>query len=375
MLTRTVRIQLVVFVVASLVAIAYMAVRYVGVLRMLGQSGYQVKVQLAQTGGLFTNGEVDYRGVPVGRVGGMKLTASGIEVTLNMNSSDKIPSNVKAVVANRSVIGEQYLDLQPQTDSGPYLKDGSVIAQSRTTLPPPLSSLLLSTNQFLQSVPINALQTTVNELYLANQNLGPNLQRLLTTSQDFFTTATQNLPANINLINQGKIVLDTQVQESDAIQTFSENLKLFNQTLAADDGDLRTLIDTTPAAAAQIAGLITDLNSSLSLLVTNLTSVSGVFLASGDSLKQIMGNLPIALSAGASLISTKVVDGKTITAFNAGLVPTFFDPLPCTAGYQGTVVHPGLSTTTNGFNTNAQCTSPPSTGIDVRGSQNAPSGS
>jgi phospholipid/cholesterol/gamma-HCH transport system substrate-binding protein len=367
MLTRTVRIQLVVFVVASLVAITYMAVSYVGVLRMIGASGYHVKVELAQTGGLFTNGEVDYRGVPVGRVGAMKLTASGIEVNLNMNSSDKIPNNVKAVVANRSVIGEQYIDLQPQTDNGPYLKDGSVIPQTATQLPPPLSSLLLSTNQFLQSVPISSLQTTVNELYLANQNLGPNLQRLLTTSQAFFTTATENLPININLITQGKIVLDSQVQETTAIKTFSENLKLFNAQLAASDGDLRQLIDTAPAAAAQVSGLITDLNSSLSLLVTNLLTTSSVFLASGDSLKHILGDLPVALSVGNSVVTAQGV--------NVGLVPTFFDQLPCTAGYEGTQVQTGLDTTSGAFNTNAQCTSPPSTGIDVRGSQNAPSGS
>ncbi len=254
MLSRTVRVQVVIFVVASLVAISYMSVRYVGVLRMLGQSGYDVQVELADSGGIFTNAEVDYRGVPVGRVGAMKLTATGIEVTLKINSARNIPSDVEAVVANRSVIGEQYVDLQPKTNSGPYLKDGSRIPQSATQLPPPLSTLLLSSNQFLQSIPIHSLQTTVNELYLANQNLGPNLQRLLTTSQAFFTTATQNLPTTIDLINAGKTVLATQQQEAGAITTFSANLKLFNQQLAASDGDIRRVIYTTPAAAAQLSG-------------------------------------------------------------------------------------------------------------------------
>ena len=52
---------------------------------------------------------------------------------------------------------------------------------------------------------------------------------------------------------------------------------------------------------------------------------------------------------------------------------TFFNPLPCTAGYQGTKVRNGLDTSPGPpLNTNARCTSPASSGIDVRGSAHAP---
>ena len=47
--------------------------------------------------------------------------------TVAAHSDDTIPSDVVAVVANRSAIGEQYVDLQPQNDTGPYLRDGSTI--------------------------------------------------------------------------------------------------------------------------------------------------------------------------------------------------------------------------------------------------------
>jgi phospholipid/cholesterol/gamma-HCH transport system substrate-binding protein len=52
---------------------------------------------------------------------------------------------------------------------------------------------------------------------------------------------------------------------------------------------------------------------------------------------------------------------------------TFFNPLPCTAGYQGTKVRNGLDTSPGPPpNTNARCTSPVSSGINVRGSAHAP---
>jgi phospholipid/cholesterol/gamma-HCH transport system substrate-binding protein len=54
---------------------------------------------------------------------------------------------------------------------------------------------------------------------------------------------------------------------------------------------------------------------------------------------------------------------------------TFFEPLPCTAGYGSTTYRNGLDTSpTTALNTKARCASPPSSGKNVRGSANAPSG-
>jgi phospholipid/cholesterol/gamma-HCH transport system substrate-binding protein len=59
---------------------------------------------------------------------------------------------------------------------------------------------------------------------------------------------------------------------------------------------------------------------------------------------------------------------------NFGLTLTFFDPLPCTDGYQGTTHENGTDTKPSTLNTSAACDSPSSTGIDVRGSAHAPPG-
>ncbi|CAM5573950.1 MCE family protein OS=Streptomyces tendae OX=1932 GN=F3L20_25615 PE=4 SV=1 [Streptomyces tendae] len=54
---------------------------------------------------------------------------------------------------------------------------------------------------------------------------------------------------------------------------------------------------------------------------------------------------------------------------------TFFDPLPCTAGYGATRYRNGLDLgTAPPLNTGAACTAPASTGVNVRGSANAPRG-
>ena len=62
---------------------------------------------------------------------------TGVDAYLDIDNGwdDKIPADALAVVGNRSAVGEQYVDLQPQTDDGPYLHDGSQIATADTRTP------------------------------------------------------------------------------------------------------------------------------------------------------------------------------------------------------------------------------------------------
>jgi phospholipid/cholesterol/gamma-HCH transport system substrate-binding protein len=116
-----------------------------------------------------------------------------------------------------------------------------------------------------------------------------------------------------------------------------------------------------------VAGLITDLSPSLGALIANLLTTSEITLTRGNNLKELLSALPAAIAAGSTVISTK--------GARFGVALTFFVPLPCTAGYQGTKIRNGLDTSPGPpLNTKARCASPPSTGINVRGSANAPPG-
>lgn len=365
MLTRTTRLQVLAFVIVAIVGVTYLSVRYIGVARWIGASGYSVRVDLPRAGGIFTNAEVTYRGVSVGRVGDMDLTRRGIRIQLDITSDRKIPADLEAVVANRSVIGEQYVDLRPRTDRGPYLHDGSVIRSRDTALPLPVEDLLLSTDRFARSVPLGSLRTVVNELYDATQGAGQDLQSLLTTTKSFFTTAQASLPQTLDLINTSQTVLRTQQQTSGAIRDFSANLARIGEQLRSSDGDIRRVLGAATPALSEANRLIDGIKGSANGLLTNLLTTSRVFLANKDGLREILVKLPVAVTAGGAVVTPRGI--------NVGLVPTFFDPLPCTAGYGGTKVRGGLATTGNpALNTAASCTAPISSGVDVRGSQNAP---
>jgi phospholipid/cholesterol/gamma-HCH transport system substrate-binding protein len=348
--------------------IVFVGTHYADLGRLVGVRGsYVVTVRLADASGVFTNAEVTYRGVSVGRVGALNLTSDGVEVELRIrDSSPRIPANAQVVVANRSAVGEQYVDLRPTADTGPYLADGSVIEQGATRVPTPVTTVLTSVDSLAASVPIQSLQTVVDELDTALQGQGPNLQSLLDTTGSLTRAATRDIGPTTRLINDSGTVLATQRDEGDALVSFSRDLRLLAQQLDSSDADLRRLITAAPPAAAQVTGLLRDTDPSLRALLANLLTTADITLTRVDGLEETL----VALPAGVAAASTSV----TPAGATFGLAVTFFDPLPCTAGYGGTTYRNGLDTRTGTLNTRARCTSPASSGIGVRGSAHAPRG-
>jgi phospholipid/cholesterol/gamma-HCH transport system substrate-binding protein len=368
MLTTATRVKIVAFLVIGLTVIVYIGLRYADLGRYVGLPGYYVvHVDLTQAGGAFPNGDVTYRGVTVGKIGTINLSPDGVVADLDINdSAPRIPAQVQAVVADRSAVGEQYIDLRPKTGNGPYLGANDTIPQQDTQTPLPVQDLLQSIDGLAASVPDQSLRTVVDELDNAFQGQGPNLQTLLDTSSSLTKAATDDLPSTQQLINDSQTVLQTQNQESDALEAFGRNAELIAQQLDRSDPDLRALINNAPGAADQISQLLHDNDPSLGDLIANLINIADLAQTRETGITEFLSASPAAIAAGSSVITG---DGA-----NFGLIPTFFNPSECTDGYGGAGQPDSTNTAPVPMNTSASCTSSPASGVDVRGSANSPHG-
>ncbi|HET9138481.1 MCE family protein [Actinophytocola sp.] len=355
------KLRLLLFAMVAVAGIGYVGGSYVG----LFSSGYTVTAQFADSGGIFANAEVTYRGVPVGRVGELRLSDTGIDVLLRIDAgAPPIPADARAVVATRSAIGEQYVDLVPAAGAGPFLGDGSVIPRDRTGLPPTPEGLLSSVDRLVRSVPVDALRTVVTELGAAFGDSGPALAELLDSAGTLTTAATEHLPQTISLLANGRTVLQTQADQSQLIIDYSRDLRLIAEQLSRSDPDLRTLISTVPQVSAQVSGLLRDSGTDVGLVIANLLTTATVTRSRTGALEHLLVAFPMitATAPGAN------PDGTG----HLGLVLTFNDPFSCTRGYEGTHQRPASDTAEVAPNQNAYCAEPPGSPIGVRGSQNAP---
>ncbi|MBA8978543.1 phospholipid/cholesterol/gamma-HCH transport system substrate-binding protein [Streptomyces calvus] len=369
MITLAVRLKNLAFLLVAVLALSYLGIRYADLGRYVGVADYYtVDVRLPRTGGLFTHSDVTYRGVSVGRVGPIDLTADGVVAELRIRkSAPRIPADTRAVVAGLSAVGEQYIDLRPESDGGPYLADGTRIAQSDTQVPAPVTDVLTGLDDLVTSVPLEDLRTVVDEFGEVFEGHGDDLQVLLDSGGAFVAAADRALPSTSRLITDGETVLRTQAEEARAIRDFATGARELARTLKGSDADLRRLLAVTPEAATQVSGVLRDLDPSLGVVLANLLTTSEIAVTRQRGMEELLVTYPAAVAAGAT-----AVDGGKL---NLGMAVTFFQPLPCTTGYGGTRYRNGLDLgTAPALNTGAACTAPASSGSNVRGSANAPKG-
>ncbi|MGW1139187.1 MCE family protein [Streptomyces zhihengii] len=369
MLTLATRLKNLAFLVIAVLVLGFLGVRYADLGHLVGmRDHYTVRVQLPATGGLFTHSNVTYRGVSVGRVGPIHLTDDGVEAELRIkDSAPRIPADLEAVVASLSAVGEQYIDLRPAREAGPYLADGAVIDRDRTRIPAPVTDVLTGIDDLASSVDLEALRTVVDEFGTALGGRGDDLQVLLDHGNEFVLAADRALPVTTRLMADGETVLRTQAEQGQALRGFADGASELAAQLKDSDTDLRKVIATAPDAAGQISGLLRDLDPSFGVVVANLLTTSEVAVTRQRGIEELLVTLPAVAAAGATAVTGE--------GANFGMSVTFFEPLPCTDGYGRTEYRNGLDTTPAGAtDTRTRCTAAPSTGIGVRGSANAPDG-
>jgi phospholipid/cholesterol/gamma-HCH transport system substrate-binding protein len=369
MIRRAVIVKVVIFAIVTVLGVTYTAVKYMRIGNGLLHTTKTVYVDLSDAGGIFPSGEVTYRGVPVGRVSSVKARAnySGVRMALLIDRGPKIPDDLDVVIANGSAIGEQYVDLQPRRRGGPYLANGDVIEQERTKQPIQTAELLLNLDRLVNSVPQRDLQTVITELGAAFSQTGPDLQRIIDASHALLTTASANLPQTIQLLRDGRTVLDTQNAEGSAIAEFARHLASFTAQLRSSDGDLRGALENGIPAALQLSGLVDDVSATLPVLLGNLVNVGQVTAVHVNDLKQVLIVYPYLVAA-----SFTAFPGDGTVRFGVPLNQTGVPPA-CTVGYPdpSTQRLPEDTTERTPYPYSAFCKDKMNTSA-VRGTRNAP---
>ncbi|HEX5253650.1 MAG TPA: MlaD family protein [Mycobacterium sp.] len=374
-LTRRIKIQLAVFTVISLSAASLMFFNYMQIPTVFfGVDRYTVTVELPQAGGLYPGGNVTYRGVEVGRVQEVQLTATGAEAVLQLNSDVHIPADLNAQVHSVSAVGEQYVELLPRGGQGPSLKNGDVIPIDRSYVPPDINSLLAATNRGLAVIPRDNLKTVVDESYTAVGGLGPELSRLISGTSKLATDSRQHLDALVNLIDGSKPLLDSQTQSADAVQGWAAHLATITSELRDNDSSVAGLIREGGPAAAEARQLFDRLNPTLPIVLANLVSVGQVGVTYRDNLESLLVELP---QGTADIQATGVANKNTKQAYNGAFLSFNLNlnwPPPCTTGFlpiqqQRAASYEDYPDSPNG---DIYCRVPQDSMLNVRGAHNLP---
>jgi phospholipid/cholesterol/gamma-HCH transport system substrate-binding protein len=367
-ISRQTKGQLLAFLLISLIGLSYTGVRYAGLGKFFLDQGYLVSAEFSDSGGIFKGAEVTYRGVRVGKVDGLELVQDGVKLDLRLLPGTQVPTGATAVVANRSAVGEQYVDLQPTREGEPFLGAGAVIPRAQTAIPISPTELVVNLDDFVTSVNLEDLSVVIEELGLAFGNGGgESLQKLLDDGDSLTRAALDALPQTKALIRDGETVLNTQRDVSGQFKSYNADLAKLSETLRTSDPDFRRLFANGNDSANEVTDLIRKNRSDLPVLIQNLVTVAQIQKVRLPGLRQILVTYPNVVAGGFT-----VAPGDGTSHF--GLV-TESAPPPCRQGYEGTERRGALGPEgerTRTPNLEAGCSLPDGSPSSVRGAQRAP---
>jgi len=292
-ITKRVKIQILVFLTMSTIASCLIFFHYARIPTLMGVGQTEITVEFEKGAGLYPSANVTYRGVTVGKVKAMHLTGSGITADLSVDTNADIPRNLTASIKSVSAIGEQYVDLIPKGEGGPRLSDGDRISVEDTHVPTQVAQVLDDVNTLLRSVPESSLTIVLDEAEKGFRGIGPNLAQINQDAQALIEDADANYSETSQLIRDAEPVLGTQISSGSKIRAWAADLNGFSDELSKNDKQVRRLFSSVPPAARTVSKLLDDLSKDVPRLLQTADVSADLASDYHQSLTQVLTVYPL----------------------------------------------------------------------------------
>jgi phospholipid/cholesterol/gamma-HCH transport system substrate-binding protein len=130
------------------------------------RDGYNIIIEFANVLNLPEHAKIVMDGTKVGVVKDVTLRSGGVDVTARIDHDVAVPSNVRPVLQQATVLGDTYVALERAPDAGSAgpIGNGGRIPVSQTTSPPQLEDTIASVANFIGSGSIQRAQNTLIEI-------------------------------------------------------------------------------------------------------------------------------------------------------------------------------------------------------------------
>lgn len=277
--------------------------------------------------GLFVDNDVAVRGVPVGRVAKISPRGDLVEVTLELDPETSVPADAAAVIANRSVATDRYVELTPADPRGPRLSDGDVIDIDRTRNPVEFDDLLATLEEVASG--------------LSGKKPAQAIRRFMATGAESlrgtgttFNATIRNLAGAMEGLSGNKEALTGTVTELDeltnALASNDETVREFMTSvsdaadLLADERDnIGDSLRALSAALEELNTFVRDNRGDLRDSLKGLTKVTDSLLEHQTALHEIVEVLPLTMRNVGDAIGK---EGPYEDRLNIRLPPVYLVP-------------------------------------------------
>src|SRR3954453_2199801 len=210
----------------------------------LKPKGYRFHTSFAEAGQLSLEADVRSSGVPVGKV--KKITPdkqtgrADVEIQLQSRYAP-LPSDAKAILRQKTLLGETYVELTPGRNSAQPIAEGGQLPESQVSDTVELDEILRAFDPKTRAAFQDWMQTQAQAIGGRGRDLNDALGNLAPFAED---TAT---------------IVDILNRQEGAVSQLVSNMGIVFQALSERDGQLRSLVQNSNTVFATTAARDTQL--------------------------------------------------------------------------------------------------------------------
>lgn len=221
----------------------------------LAPKPYEVRVDFSEATTLAENADVRISGVPVGKVRSKQLDGNYTEATLGIDARyAPLPSDVRAILRQKTLLGETYVELTPGSRTAPRLPDGAKLPIGNVAPTVQLDEIFRAFDPKTRA----ALQVWLDQQGRAVVNRGADLNAALgnlTPFEQDFTTILQILNEQSadtrRLVANTGIVFNALTQRDGQLSSLIQNSNQVFTTTAQRNADLQQIFTILPTFLVQ----------------------------------------------------------------------------------------------------------------------------
>jgi phospholipid/cholesterol/gamma-HCH transport system substrate-binding protein len=325
MVTRFVRIQLILFIILTLITLVVLGGYYLRLPAEAGIGQYTLTADLPTSGGLYRTANVTYRGATIGKVTAVEPTSTGVQATMSIDDRYKIPLDATANVHSVSAVGEQYLDLVSEVDQGKYLNPGQTITKG--TVPEDIGTALDAIDRGLGALPKDKIAALLDQTSQAVGGLGPTLHRLVDSTQSLSGELEAHTTDINDVIAKSAPLLTSQAASAEEIRQWIHNLNVIATQTAEKDPQLKSVLTNAAPTLDAANDVLGGVRESLPQTLANLQVVTGLLLRYRQGIEQVLVLLPQVSSVAQT--TTLAFPGEA----HVDLGLAINQPPPCLTGF------------------------------------------
>lgn len=196
-----------------------------------------ITADFTKTTGLYRQNDVTVLGIKVGEVTSIKADGPVVRVTMEVEKDVPIPADPMAVIMQRSLVTDRYVELTPSYADGPRLEDDTHLPLSRTRSPIGADDVFAAVNRLLEALD-NAGSDSLAELVHASarnfDGNGAAVKRIITSVRQLMAVGADSAD-DLAAIVDGLDSLTSALAKRDAlVNRFSTNLTEVTVQFARD---------------------------------------------------------------------------------------------------------------------------------------------